>query len=216
MTSSSHSTNASRFAHGYDLVMRIVEKLGLAELRRSLLSGVSGKVLEIGPGTGLNIPYLSSEVELTCVEPNPEMVTILRSKLMGREIELFTTSFEDLATESLAKNQFDFIISTLVLCSVRDLPGSLVKISELLKPGGECLFIEHVATPGLYAKLQNWVTPTWSRLADGCHLNRDIIRALDDSPLVVTSLRKFRFPLGWPLIPYGIIGKAKRRSDFFG
>lgn len=207
---------SASFTYWYRKVMPIVDRLGLAQVRHRLLSEVSGRVLEIGAGTGLNFPHYTREIDLTIAEPNPYMVDILRNVSAVRKIEIIGKRIEDIAADDARDSSFDYVVSTLVLCSVNDIGEALTAISRLLKPGGEFLFIEHEVAPGFYGPFQKIVTPFWSKVADGCQLNREIVIAIDESPLVVTKLMRFRFPLGSPLVPYGIVGAARLKSDFFG
>ncbi|TAN29661.1 MAG: class I SAM-dependent methyltransferase [Actinomycetota bacterium] len=203
------------FASVYEALMPLVEKAGLAKRRQELLSQVSGRVLEIGAGTGFNLSHYPEDVQLVVVEPNPEMLVILRSKAAGRNIEIIEGSVEDLSSSGIAPKSFDFVVSTFVLCSVPDPDEALRTVSAMLAPGGKFVFLEHVVTPGVYELVQNLATPLWKRVAGGCHLNRDLLGSLDNSQMVVTTLFRFNFPLGRPLIPHGIMGTARLKSDFF-
>lgn len=206
------------FPSVYEILMPIVEKAGLAIKRRELLGELSGKVIEIGAGTGFNLPYYPKDVQLLAVEPNQEMAEILRSKAAGTEIniEILDLPIDDLLDAGVGLHSFDFVITTLVLCSVPDVDRALEVISNLLAPGGQYLFIEHVVTPGPYEMIQKLATPVWRKVAGGCHLDRDILGSFDGSLMVPTKLFRFNFPLGRPLIPHGIMGSARLRSDFFG
>jgi len=195
--------------------MPLVERAGLAKRRQELLGQVSGRVLELGAGTGFNLSYYPEDVELVAVEPNQDMLKILRARAAGRSIQIIEGSIGDLASSGIAPHSFDFVVMTLVLCSVPDMDEALQTISTLLAPGGKFIFIEHVVTPGVYERVQNLATPLWKRMAGGCHLNRDLLGSLDHSPMVATTLFRFNFPLGGPLIPHGIMGTARLKSDFF-
>lgn len=205
---------SASFTSWYRLVMPIVDRLGLDQVRHRLLSEVSGRVLEIGAGTGLNFPHYQSDVDLTIAEPNPYMIEILRDSFADRKFEIIDKRIEDIVTDDARFGTFDYVVSTLVLCSVDDIAQALATISRLLRPGGKFLFLEHEVAPGFYARFQKLITPLWSRVADGCHLNREIVIAIDESPLVATEIIRFRFPLGAPLVPYGIVGTARLKSDF--
>jgi ubiquinone/menaquinone biosynthesis C-methylase UbiE len=112
--------------------------------KRRLFSGLAGTVLEIGPGAGANLQFLSTGVRWMGAEPNPFMHKYLRVEAgrLGRSIELCGAMAEALP---LADRSADNVISTLVLCSVRDPPRALAEIRRVLRPGGKLLFIEHVA-----------------------------------------------------------------------
>ncbi len=204
------------FASAYKMFMPIVERAGFSDRRRDIIGQTSGKVLEIGAGTGLNLPYYPDGVDLTVEEPDSDMLKILRPKVHQRGIKLIEAPINDLIFSEVQPASFDYVVSTLVLCSVPDLAESLRAISKLLAPGGRFMFVEHVVTPGAYEFIQRIVTPAWKRVAGGCHLDRDLLGALDRSDMILTDLLRFNFPLGKPLIPHGITGTARLKSDFFG
>ncbi|MDA8270605.1 MAG: class I SAM-dependent methyltransferase [Actinomycetota bacterium] len=204
------------FASVYKTLMPMVEWAGFSRVRRQLLAKATGTVLEIGAGTGLNLGYYPSDVDLVVAEPNPEMIEILRPKATERRARVIECAVEDLLASGAEPGSFDCVVSTLVLCSVPDVGESLEVVSKLLAPGGRFLFIEHVVTPGGYEVVQRFATPVWKRLAGGCHLDRDILGEFDRSEMLVTELMRFNFPLGRPLIPHGITGIARLKSDFFG
>ena len=118
----------------------------LADHKRRLFADLAGTVLEIGPGTGANLPFYPKGIRWIGIEPNPHMHDYLRKRAaaLGIEVDLRRGIAEqtDLAPESV-----DTVISTLVLCSVDDLPAVLAEIHRVLKPGGRFLFLEHVAAP---------------------------------------------------------------------
>ena len=204
------------FASVYKTLMPMVEWAGFSRFRQQLLAKATGKVLEIGAGTGLNLGYYPPDVDLMVAEPNPEMIEILRPKAAERRAKVIECALEELLASGAEPGSFDCVVSTLVLCSVADVGESLDVVSKLLAPGGRFLFIEHVVTPGGYEVVQRLATPIWKRLAGGCHLDRDIIGEFDRSKMLVTELMRFNFPLGGPLIPHGITGIARLKSDFFG
>lgn len=196
--------------------MPAVEKAGLSKMRERLVSQATGNVVEIGAGTGLNLTHYRDDVQLTLAEPNPEMVEILRPKADNLGVKILEVPVEGLLEAGLEPNSLDCVVSTLVLCSVADVSQSLEVISKLLVPGGRLLFIEHVVTPGAYEIIQKLANPIWGKLAGGCRLDTDLLGEFDHSSLIVTDLLRFNFPLGRPLIPHGIMGVARPRSDFFG
>ncbi len=133
------------FSALYDRCFKAAEEAGLREMRREVLAGARGRVLEVGAGTGLNLDlYPEDGVEsLTLSEPDPLMVKQLREKLgeSAREAELIRAPAEDLP---FADDSFDTVTVTLVLCTVPDQPAALREIQRVLKPGGRLLFLEHV------------------------------------------------------------------------
>jgi SAM-dependent methyltransferase len=163
----------------------LVEKAGrkhdsvLGDRKRKLFAGLSGTVLEIGPGTGANLPFFPKGIHWIGIEPNPHMHDYLRQRAaaLGIEIDLRRGSAGHI---DIAPDSIDTVVSTMVLCSVGDLPGVLAEIHRVLKPGGRFVFLEHVGAPqGTWLRrIQKWVRPLWQRLGAGCHPDRDIPAAL--------------------------------------
>ncbi len=160
----------SRFlAAIYDPLMRKVEEACLREWRADLLRDLSGSVLEVGAGTGANLPHYSQNLErLVLCEPDAHM----RKRLQAR------TRWEvvDAAAESLPfpEGSFDAVVSTLVLCSVADPERALDEMRRVLRPGGRLVFLEHVAAEENSSRLkwQRRINPLWMRLMGNCHLER--------------------------------------------
>jgi ubiquinone/menaquinone biosynthesis C-methylase UbiE len=183
------------------------------ERKRSLFSGLSGCVLEIGPGTGANLEYYPEEVLLTGLEPNPWMQKHLKEKAdqFNRPIEMLTGSAEDIPLEGESMNA---VVSTLVLCSVTDLPQTLSEIKRVLKPGGSFLFIEHVAArEGTRLRtMQRWVKPLWRWIADGCHPDRETWKAIEGAGFKDVELEHFRLSLPLPVVGPHIMGRAVKNN----
>ncbi|HET6961273.1 MAG TPA: class I SAM-dependent methyltransferase [Terriglobia bacterium] len=155
-----------------DTAMRQKE---VAVRRRELIPKASGAVLEIGIGSGLNLPFFPGTItHLAGVDPSPELLSMARRKLSGVTfpVELFCRSAEELLFDD---GSFDTVVVTWTLCSIPHPLRALAEIKRVLKPDGRLLFIEH----GLSAdpKVQAWqhrLTPMWKRIGGGCHLNRKI------------------------------------------
>ncbi len=148
--------------------------------KRRLFSPVKGRVLEIGPGTGVNFRYLDSQVEWLGLEPNPAMHDFLyqAAKISQIQAELLEGASEEIPLDD---HSVDFVISSEVLCSVHGLDKSLSEIRRVLKPGGQFLFIEHVVDHHnvLRRVVQKTVPYTpWQCFSDGCHPGRDIAGAI--------------------------------------
>src|SRR5437016_3098075 len=132
------------FAAGYDKVMAGTEKAVLRDHRKALLGPVRGRVIEIGGGTGANLPFYSEGVEeLVITEPEEPMARRLERKLADHRlpVRVVRAPAEKLPLDD---GSFDFAVSTLVLCTVDDPEQALGEIRRLLKPDGTLLFIEHV------------------------------------------------------------------------
>ncbi|HET8755645.1 MAG TPA: class I SAM-dependent methyltransferase [Solirubrobacteraceae bacterium] len=172
------------FAAIYDASLHRGERAGMAERRRRLLATARGRVLEIGAGTGLNLPFYTDAVdELVLTEPEAPMARRLQKRADGAEIV-------PAAAEQLpfADASFDTVVSTLVLCTVEDPERALAEARRVLRPGGRLLFIEHVRGDGPLARRQDRFAGLWRRFAHGCHANRDTLTALDTNGFAVSDV----------------------------
>ena len=166
------------FALTYDRQIAKVEKAGLAAIRRELLADASGRVLEIGGGTGANLPYYGPAVEsLTITEPEPPMLRRLERRVQEEApaTTVLRAPAEDLPFED---DSFDTVVSTLVLCGVDDQPRALRELRRVLRPGGRLIFVEHVRSgePGL-AKKQDRMNGL-NRFMVGCECNRPTLDSI--------------------------------------
>ena len=177
--------------------------------KRRLFADLEGTVVEIGPGTGVNLPYLPPGLRWIGVEPNPHMHDYIRERLQGRDLDatLRTDSAQD---TRLPDESVDVVISTLVLCSVPDVAATLAELRRILRPGGRLLFIEHVAaeqhTPLCW--FQHGIRPLWKMVADGCHPDRDTGALLQRSGFSTVELNHFR--IGVPPVSPHIVGTATK------
>jgi ubiquinone/menaquinone biosynthesis C-methylase UbiE len=197
------------FSAVYDRGLKAAEDAGLREMRRELLTGARGRVLEIGAGTGANLALYPDAVEsLTMVEPDPHMTKRLREKLAasGRTAEVVEAPAERLPFEDAS---FDTAVATLVLCTVSDPTAAVAELARVLKPGGELLFIEHVRAedPGLARWQDRWERP-WKFLADGCRCNRDTVATLAASRLDLGAVERGRLPKAAPIVRPLVRGRA--------
>lgn len=173
--------------------MAPVERRALASVRTALLSGLSGRVLEIGAGTGANLRFYPADVRLLISEPDREMRGELRPKLQsfrkGEDISRV------LAAEAeripLGEASVDFVVATLVLCSVEDPLTTAREIRRVLRPEGRLLFVEHVRADGNWGACQDRLQPLWSKIGCGCHPNRDTPSILREAGFEFEELRAF-------------------------
>jgi ubiquinone/menaquinone biosynthesis C-methylase UbiE len=195
------------FAPCYDAMLATAEWSWLAQRRRSLLAGLRGVVVEIGAGTGANLPhYPSEDVELHLCEPDPDMRAVLERKLAGRA----RVTVHAAAAEALpfGDGSVDTVISTLVLCSVADVDRAVAESFRVLRPGGELRFLEHVASEGWRGAVQRGLDPIWHRCAGGCHLHRDPLAAVNrHAPAVVERDWPVAMP---PFLHPLLVGRAAR------
>ena len=185
------------FAALYDPLGRAAEGGWMGERRARLLSGVRGRVLEVGGGTGANLPHYRDAERVIVSEPDPYMREKLRAKLGEARVPVETSGAgaEELPFED---GSFDVAVSTLVLCTVPDQGAALREIRRVLRPGGRLLFLEHVRAgdaDGRAARAQDAVAPLWRRLFAGCHPNRDTVAAIERAGFRVESLERFEPPV---------------------
>jgi ubiquinone/menaquinone biosynthesis C-methylase UbiE len=187
------------FAALYDRGLKATEEGGLRQMRRELLSQASGRTIDLGAGTGVNLGLFPKAVsELVMVEPDPHMLRQLRAKAAGRGgVEIEQASAQELP---FADDSFDTAVFTLVLCTVPDPGAALAEAARVLKPGGKLLFIEHVRSPeaGL-AGWQDRLEKPWRFCADGCHCNRDTVATIEASALTLTGVERGRLPKAPPI-----------------
>ena len=197
------------FAAAYDSIMAGTEKAGLAARRGSLLAGASGRVLEIGGGTGANLPFYGPEVdEVVITEPEEPMARKLEAKLgaSARPVRVVRARAEELPFE---RESFDFAVSTLVLCTVADPERSLGEIRRVLKPGGQLLFLEHVrADDERLARWQDRLHGPWFWFGHGCNCNRPTLETLEQAGFAISSLERARLPKAPPIVRPMILGAA--------
>jgi ubiquinone/menaquinone biosynthesis C-methylase UbiE len=177
------------FPHVLDWFM---DREVLARYRKMLLAGAKGQVLEVGFGTGVNLPYYPPGIpKITALDSNPGMERLARKRIQAAWIPVET---QVLSSERLpmADNSFDTVVSTLTMCSIRHLPQALRELYRVLKPGGRLLFLEHGLSPD--PSVQAWqhrLTPLSKFLGDGCHLNRDIKQFVEAQPFSAVTLENY-------------------------
>jgi ubiquinone/menaquinone biosynthesis C-methylase UbiE len=179
------------FAAVYDRLIRGAERKFLGAHRDWLASRLTGRVLDVGCGTGLNFAHYPGAVEVVAVEPDPHMLRRARARAaaLGRQIELLEAGAEDLP---FPDGSFDTAVATLVLCTVTDLDRSLGEIRRVLRPGGALRFLEHVRSPRAgWARFQDAVTPIWRTIGAGCHPNRDTVAAVERAGFRVVELERY-------------------------
>jgi len=199
------------FAGAYDRFLRRAEREGLSAQRRQLLSFAKGRTLEIGSGTGLNLPHYPAAVSrLILTEGYCHMLPILRRKVTASERRVFVveTPAEDLPFPGAS---FDTVVATMVLCTAMDPARVLREVARVLRPGGQYLFLEHIRHPDpKIARRQDRWQRVWYLFGNGCHCNRDTEAALLDSPFLIEELRHGRIPGVWSIVEPMIAGRARR------
>jgi ubiquinone/menaquinone biosynthesis C-methylase UbiE len=161
------------FARVYERLTARADLRGDDKMRARLTRGLSGRVLEIGAGNGLNFRYYAAGVRVVGIEPDPHMLAraVPRIARAAAKIELAAADGQSLPFHTAS---FDAAVVCLVLCTIPDPGSALSEIRRVMKPGGQVRFFEHVRAPGrVIAGIQNAVDPLWARAFAGCHPNRD-------------------------------------------
>ena len=176
------------FALVYDPSLWLGEVAGMRRRRSTLLRGARGHVVEIGAGTGLNIPHYPDGIaELVLVEPEPAMRRRLARRLRrhGRGAQIVDAPAERLPQPDAS---VDTVVSTLVLCTVDEPERALREIARVLRPDGQLLFVEHVrASSRLLAACQDRLLDPWRRFAGGCRCNRPTVELMHACGFDVTA-----------------------------
>ena len=188
------------------------EERGNRELRREMLAGLSGRVLEVGPGNGLNFPHYPRSVqEVVAVEPEPYLRSHAVEAASAAPVPIHVTD-GTADTLPVADGSFDAVVVSGLLCSVADAPAALAEFHRVLRPGGELRFYEHVRSRDvLFAGYQQAADLVWPHLMGGCHPQRQT-RAVIDQVFTIETCRGFRFPADaylWPVAPR-ILGIARK------
>ncbi len=145
----------------------------LERLRGRTIANASGKVLEIGVGTGLNLPYYGPVEALYAIEPDPVLLEVAKQRAMQHNVsvEFVQTGAEDLPFPDAF---FDAVMVTWVFCTIPEVQRAIREIFRVLRPDGALHYIEHTASPhDAMRSVQRWMTPVWKKVAGGCHLDRD-------------------------------------------
>lgn len=176
-----------------DLAMRNKDA---ARLRAAWIPKARGEVLEVGIGSGLNLPFYSAQVhQVYGIDPALKLQRLARERAAAGKlaVEFFSQSAED--PTPLPDASIDTIVSTWSLCSIPDGVAALRQLKRVLKPDGVFIFVEHGRSPepGVVA-WQDRLTPSWKRVCGGCHLNRKIDQIIQDAGFQITELKTEYLP----------------------
>jgi ubiquinone/menaquinone biosynthesis C-methylase UbiE len=202
------------FARLFDRFAAKDKGRGEDRLRDELVAGLKGRVVEVGPGNGINFKHFPASVEeLVAVEPEPYLRSAAErtAESVSVNVRVVAGTAADLPLDS---SSVDAVVVAGVLCSVPDLPAALAEAGRVLRAGGELRFYEHVRSerPG-FARYQDVADRIWPRLMGGCHPNRDTLAAIRDAGFRIERVRGFGFPAHarvYPVLPR-ILGSARMR-----
>ena len=146
----------------------------MTKIRSQLVPLAEGKVLEVGIGSGLNLPFYNDRVRVTGLDPSAELQVYARdiARERGMTVEFLSHEGESIPLED---NSFDFVVMTWTLCTIPEPDQALSEVTRVLKPKGKVVFAEHGQAPEkAVVNLQNRINPVWRMISGGCNLNRDI------------------------------------------
>ena len=184
----------------------------LSGFRQDALQEINGEVLEIGFGTGLNMPHFPETVQkIDAVDVNPRMHRLARKRIEKSGI---TVTHHVLSGEHLPMDDasYDYVVCTFTLCSIPDVSQALLEINRVLKPQGNFVFLEHGLSD--VTKVQVWqhrLNPLQKKIGDGCHLNRKIDDLVLGASFDITSLKLFHLPYVPKFIGYCYQGIASKQ-----
>lgn len=200
-----------RFARMYQRISAESERRGTARYRDRALAGLSGRVIEVGAGNGLNFAHYPGAVtEVVAVEPDNSLRALAEQAAEQATVPVRVRPGHATALP-VEDASFDAAVVSLVLCSVPDVPAALTELRRVLKPDGQLRFFEHVRSENpVFGWLKDVITPLWSRMGGGCHPNRDTAAAIRAAGFAIDTVDRFAYaPLRfWPPHPH-ILGCAR-------
>lgn len=195
-------------------VMSAHETPLMRRLRSENLAGLSGRVLEVGAGTGTNFAFYPDTVrEVVALEPETRLAPKAREAAASAPVPV--TVIESTIEALSDGEEFDAVVCSLVLCSVEDPEAVLRQLNSVLKPGGELRYFEHVASSGWRGSLQRVADATmWPRIAGNCHTHRDTERAITGAGFSVEAARHQWTLPAWVPLPVSevAVGRAVRAA----
>lgn len=172
----------------YDIFMKPLEKRGIKQARKRLITQAKGSVLEIGSGTGANIRFYNFDLitDLTITDKK------LSKSVKRLDINKAEFIEADVSNLPFSDDSFDTVIHTLVFCSVKDVSKGLLELKRVLKPNGIIIFIEHILPEHNFLKRTfKFINPLWKKVSSGCNLTRSYIDSLEQEGFKIMESSKF-------------------------
>ncbi|MHB1294235.1 MAG: class I SAM-dependent methyltransferase [Anaerolineae bacterium] len=180
-------------ADRYDRAVQPLERLLLDGLRRGLFSHLAGRVLELGVGTGPNLPYYPPQAHVLACDLSAEMLPRARRRPGGARA-LFVQA--DASALPVQAESLDYVTASLVFCSLEDPAGTLQEVLRVLRPGGWLVLLEHVRGLNPFTRfLTDLLAPTWHRITHTCRLDRDTGETVARSGLQIVATSAHLFGL---------------------
>ena len=178
--------------------------------RMKIIPLAKGVVLEIGIGSGLNLPFYKKDSvkHLTAIDPSEEIwdINVVNTEILPFDFEFIKAAAENIPAKD---NSFDTVVMTYTLCTISDVYKGLSEIKRVLKPDGKLLFCEHGKAPEkAIQKWQKTINPLWKRVGGGCNLNRDIPAIINENGFKINKLETMYLP-GWKIASYNYWGIAE-------
>jgi ubiquinone/menaquinone biosynthesis C-methylase UbiE len=191
------------------IIDKVMDDKQAAEFRARMVPEAEGRVLEIGMGSGHNLPFYGDGVtSVVGLEPSAELMAMARKRAADKslDIEFVGESAEAMPFENAS---FDTVLTTWTLCSIGDASAALAEMRRVLKPTGRLIFVEHGLAPtsGVVA-WQNFINPIWRPLAGGCNLNRPIDRMISGAGFTIDGLET-AYMKGPKPLSYTYLGRAR-------
>jgi ubiquinone/menaquinone biosynthesis C-methylase UbiE len=178
--------------------------------RRRVIPSARGCVLEIGVGSGLNLPFYAENARRVIgLDPSPRLLSMAREAAgaIARPLELLEGTAEAIPLDT---DSIDTVVTTWTLCSIPDISRALTEVRRVLRPAGRLLFIEHGRSPdGSVGRWQDRLTPCWKRIGGGCHLNRPISQLIEESGFRIDWINNGYMP-GPKALTFMYEGSARR------